>query len=87
SEATDDRYAILEPLFDGCDLILAEGHSSTTAPKIEVWRDSMSEPPLAASDSSILAVVTDDDADVSVPLWSRSDVRAITERLLALVND
>lgn len=80
----EDRYAPLAPMFEGCDLVLVEGHSRAAAPKIEVWRAANDRPPLALADASILAVVTDDPLDVSVDCWSRSDVAALADRILEL---
>ncbi len=56
----EDRYAALARIFQDCRLVLVEGDSHTTAPKIEVWRSSLGMPPLAIHDPSIMALVTDD---------------------------
>lgn len=74
SDETGDRYAVMAPLFAGCDLVIAEGDSQTQAFKIEVWRAAMNSAPLAAVDGTIRAVVTDDPLDVSIPILRRADV-------------
>ncbi|MAT73525.1 MAG: molybdopterin-guanine dinucleotide biosynthesis protein B [Planctomycetaceae bacterium] len=81
--AGDDRYAALATSFAGCDLVLVEGDSQTTAPKIEVWRSVEGDAPLAASDPSILAVVTDDKTPCRTGTLVRSDIVAITDWVLA----
>ncbi|MFV2067656.1 MAG: molybdopterin-guanine dinucleotide biosynthesis protein B [Pirellulales bacterium] len=82
---TDDYTRFLDH-FSGCDLVLVEGHSQTAGPKIEVWRAANTDQALAATDSSILAVVTDDPLEVSTPVWKRSDVPELAKRVLALVG-
>lgn len=80
-----DRYAAFEALFADCDVILVEGDSSTTASRVEVWRQAAAERPISASDDSILAVITDDPVDLSTPVWPRKDIAALAVRVLELV--
>jgi molybdopterin-guanine dinucleotide biosynthesis protein B len=72
--AADDRYAALAPLLGRCHLVLVEGDSATTAPKIEVWRAELDAAPMAQHDDSILAVVSDDRVDVATCVLPRFDV-------------
>ena len=81
-DASADQYERFASGFAHCALVLVEGHSQVVAKKIEVWRAATETEPLAATDSSILAVVTDDPLETSVPVWSRSDVASLAERLL-----
>lgn len=83
-EEASERYAQFSALFSDCELVLVEGDLHTTAPKIEVWRAATSAQPLAVTDASIAALVTDDGIDVPIPIWSRADVVAIGQRLLAM---
>ncbi len=80
------KYDRFSAMADACDWIIVEGDSQTTERKIEVWRESVGTTPLAASDASVLAVVSDDAAPVDVPIWGRSDVEGICQRLLDLVS-
>jgi molybdopterin-guanine dinucleotide biosynthesis protein MobB len=80
------RYEALQPFFAGCDVLLVEGHYRTAGPKIEVWRAAISSEPFALQDPSILAVVTDDPLDAPVPIWPRSDVPALADRLVQLLG-
>lgn len=81
-EATD-RYEGLAPMFADCDLVLVEGNLQTAGFKVEVWRAEVTERPIAAQDSSIAAVITNDEIDFATPIWSRSDVGELPRRLLA----
>jgi molybdopterin-guanine dinucleotide biosynthesis protein MobB len=77
-----DRYRVFAPLLEQCDVVVVEGDSQTTAPKIEVWRAELGTPPLAVEDRSILAVVSDDRPAVSAPLLPRADVPRLVGWLL-----
>jgi molybdopterin-guanine dinucleotide biosynthesis protein MobB len=82
-----DRYDEFAPHFADCDLVLVEGDVHATALKVEVWRAAVAEgPPLAAEYPSIVAVISDDDVNVSTPVWPRGDVAGIAERILTLLE-
>ncbi len=85
-----DRYAAFEAVFADCDLVLVEGDSTTTAPKVEVWRRATDQPPLALSDHSILAVISDDsldDCETSPPVWPRGDISQLAQQLQQLAAE
>jgi molybdopterin-guanine dinucleotide biosynthesis protein MobB len=81
-----DPYEALSASFAECDLVLVEGDSSTAMTKVEVWRAAARHDPVAAEDGTIRAVITDDQPDVEVPLWPRSDRAALADRILELVG-
>ncbi|WP_442483242.1 molybdopterin-guanine dinucleotide biosynthesis protein B [Aeoliella sp. SH292] len=78
-----DRYAAIASTFAGCGIVLVEGDSQTTAPKIEVWRAAAGDRPLAESDASILAVVTDDENPCKITTLTRANVAGIVDWILA----
>lgn len=78
-----ERYADMAPLFSDCDLVLVEGDLQTTATKVEVWRAATAPQPIAREVESIIAVVTDDPIEIGIPIWRRSDIATLAERLLA----
>jgi molybdopterin-guanine dinucleotide biosynthesis protein B len=78
-----DRYSIFEPMSARCRLLVVEGDSQTTAPKIEVWRSELGTPPLASHDKSVLAVVTDDAPAVATKVLPRSDVGGLVNWVLS----
>lgn len=82
-----ERYGWFDVMFQNCDLILVEGDLSTTAIKVEVWRAAVSEPPYAATDDSITAVVTDDPVTCECPQWKRSEMEALAIQILKLVEE
>ncbi len=79
---TEDRYAAFEPFIESCDIVLVEGDLQASGIRIEVWRGVLTEPPYAASDPEIVAVVSDDPVEVVCPVWPRENVAAIADRLL-----
>ena len=81
---TDDTdfYARLAVFYADCDLVLVEGNIDHQGVKIEVWREEVGGDCLASQRKDILAVVTDDQPDVDVPLWPRSDVSALADKVV-----
>jgi molybdopterin-guanine dinucleotide biosynthesis protein MobB len=87
SGGATDPYVMFARAFSHCELLLVEGDSQTTAPKIEVWRTELNSPPLAMRDKSILAIVTDDPISISANVLPRSDVRGLADWILKRLRD
>ena len=85
--AETDVYAKLDPLFAGVDVLLVEGDLQHPGRKIEVWRAALGGSCLAAENESIVAVVSDDPAEVAVPVWPRRDVAALADRIVAMLPE
>ncbi len=81
-----DFYDSLTCMFADCDLVLVEGHLDGPGPKIEVWRRAIGGSPLAAECGDVAAVISDDPVSLDVPVWSRSDITALADQVLALSN-
>ena len=81
------RYAAMAPMFADCDLVLVEGDIQASAPRVEVWRAEVTELPIATTDSSIAAIISDDATDVGMPHWKRSAVSVIASGILGLVGN
>lgn len=58
-------------MMNQCDIVIVEGDSKTSAPKIEVFLAANNSEPMAQSDPRIQAVVTEDDVNVSSTIWGR----------------
>ncbi len=76
-------YDQLEPLYTDCQLVIVEGNIDASGKKIEVWRAAAGNPCLAAERDDILAVVSDDSPEVTVPIWPRGDISHLADQLLA----
>ncbi len=85
-DAQTDFYGLLTPMFGDCDLVLVEGHLEARGLKIEVWRATAGSSCLALEHDDIAAVVTDDPLEVSVPVWPRSDIAGLADRVLELTK-
>ncbi len=81
-----NRYESFQVLFGHCDLILVEGDLHTTATRVEVWRDVLTEPPYASDDGEMAAVVTDNDVTTRCPKWPRADIGALSKKIQALAK-
>lgn len=77
-------YDRLGPAFAACAIVLVEGDAEALATKVEVWRAELGSVPLAAERSDVCAVISDDPAAVSVPVWPRHPIAQIADRLLDL---
>jgi molybdopterin-guanine dinucleotide biosynthesis protein MobB len=77
----------LEEAYADCDVVLVEGDMSRQGGvKIEVWRQAVGGACRAIGRDDIVAVVSDDEVDIDLPVWPRRDVAAVAERLLELVS-
>lgn len=84
--ASEARYEQFAPHFAGCDLVIVEGDTMASGPKVEVWRQSVGSTPMAAEDSTIAAVITDDPVNLAAPAWSRGDLPMVAANILKLLN-
>ena len=71
---------------DDSDVVLVEGHLDGPGTKIEVWRQSVGSVPLAAERTDIMAVVSDDPVSTRVPVWPRTDIVGLVDRILERVS-
>jgi len=81
-----DEYERLEPLYADCQLVLVEGDIQAAGVKVEVWRAEKGSACLAAERADIAAVVSDDRPDVAVPVWRRSDMARLADRIWDLAT-
>jgi molybdopterin-guanine dinucleotide biosynthesis protein B len=86
TEGDERRYREMAGMFGDCDLVVVEGDLMTEAPKIEVWRAALGVPPYATEHHSIRAVVSDDVVNLSVPVWPRSDLAMVADRVLEIAR-
>jgi molybdopterin-guanine dinucleotide biosynthesis protein MobB len=78
-----DRYKAFASAFSDCQLILVEGDQHTTAPRIEVWRKDCNQPPIAATEPGLLALVTDHSPPPAhCPVIPRSPLEHVLQLIL-----
>lgn len=90
-ESEIDKYGQFDHLMNQCDIVLVEGDSRATAAKIEVYRtqnenSSIGTQPMAATDPSVQAIVTDDVLETEIPIWKRSDLDGIVQNIKLLLE-
>jgi molybdopterin-guanine dinucleotide biosynthesis protein MobB len=82
-----DRYRAFASAFSDCALILVEGDQHTTAPRIEVWRKDCQQPPIAATDPNLLALVTDCcPPPVHCPVIPRSPLELVLRQIINILE-
>jgi molybdopterin-guanine dinucleotide biosynthesis adapter protein len=95
--ASSRRFALMHELRDApepsldalvarmapVDLLLVEGFKRAPHPKLEVHRPSVGKPFLYPDDPHIVAVASDENLGVPLPLLSLADISAIADFILA----
>ena len=82
----DHRPDELLTLFQGMDIILAEGYKRADRPKLEIFRAEITKEPLSKEDKSLLAIVSDTTVDLDVPRFFTKDIKGVTDFLLDYFN-
>ena len=78
----DHHLSELLPLFEGMDIVVAEGYKRADVPKIEVVRADLGARPILAGDEWLLAVVGDVPDELHVPRFSFGDVEGVADFLV-----
>ena len=68
--------------FDGMDIILTEGYKGGNHPKMEIFRTEIINEPLCKNDKYLIALITDSDVDLDVPVFSSGAVKQVAEFLI-----
>ncbi len=85
SDREEERYALFEPVFADCDVVLVEGDQSASGIKIEVWRAEVGSEPLARNDPTIHLVVSDDWVDCDCRVIRRSDIARLSDTIIGWI--
>jgi molybdopterin-guanine dinucleotide biosynthesis protein B len=80
--APEPSLADLLRMLDPVDLILVEGFKRDPLPKIEVYREANSKPPLYPQDRNIVALISDRKPEASLPHASIDDPVAAADLVL-----
>ena len=85
-KSSTDGYDRLDRMFYGSDLMLIEGDLHADGLKLEGWRPELNEPPYAATDTAIRAVISDVPVEIQQEVWPRSDVADLVDRILRVMD-
>lgn len=82
-DADEPAFETLLAKMDPVDLILVEGYKGEAHPKLECFRDGVSDPLRKHSDPTICAVATDTDVGtLNVPIFDLNDTTQIADFIL-----
>jgi molybdopterin-guanine dinucleotide biosynthesis protein B len=69
----------LQKFFDDLDLVITEGYKGAEKPKIEVVRAARHQEVLLADDSNLIAVATDVEMVMEVPVFGLEDIDQLAD--------
>ena len=84
--AHDHKPGELLSLFNGMDIILTEGFKRGDHPKIEIFRTEIIKEPLCRHDKDLIALITDSDVDLDVPIFSLGAIKEVADFLIKHFN-
>ncbi len=84
---SEEKYEAFAAFYTDCDVVLVEGDSKSSAPKIEVWRAACQPRPISSEISGVCALVTDDAAETSLPVLSRKNIASIADFIVNLLAE
>ena len=61
----------------GVDILITEGYKKESMPKIEIYQRKEGDKPVCINDKNLIAIVTDEQIDLSVPTFLRDDVEGV----------
>ncbi|MFO7971461.1 MAG: molybdopterin-guanine dinucleotide biosynthesis protein B [Desulfobacterales bacterium] len=65
--------------FDDVDLVITEGFKKENRPKIELYRSHKNTLPLCQNDNTVIALVTDTDIRVNVPVFGLEEIKSLAD--------
>lgn len=69
----------IEKYFDDLDLVITEGFKKENRPKIEIYRSHKNNPPLCQNDKTVIALVTDTDIRVNIPVYGLEEIKSLAD--------
>ena len=82
----DHKPDELLPLFPNVDIILTEGYKFENNPKLEIFRPEITKEPLCKDDEYLLALISDSQVNLDVPIFSTDDINGVAEFLISHFN-
>jgi molybdopterin-guanine dinucleotide biosynthesis protein B len=70
---------IVHRYIEDVDVVITEGYKKEDVPKIEIFRAGRKTLPLCFDDDTILAVVTDEHIETSIPQFRMSDIKNVAK--------
>lgn len=73
------QLSLLEKHLSDMDVIIAEGFKNAGFPKVEVFRSQAHEAPICRNDKTLIAVVTDDEITLDVPVFGLEESERLSD--------
>lgn len=73
------NFETLEKYFEEMDLVITEGFKRRNRPKIEICRAERDPEPVCRDDKNLIALVTDTEAVLDVPIFDLEDIEALAD--------
>ena len=84
--ARDHKPDELLSLFNGMDIILTEGYKRGDHPKMEIFRTEIINEPLCKNDKYLIAIITDSEVNLDVPVFSLGAIKEVADFLIKHLN-
>ena len=78
----DPGLTELAPFYSGVDIVLTEGYKRENYPKIEVFRKEVHPKPLCVGDSNLIAMVTAEPLELTVPRFDPDEIHELAGFLI-----
>ncbi len=82
----DSRIDELLPYMTGVDIIIVEGYKDRKRPKIEIFRSTVHEKPRFLDDPNLIAVASDIEKDLHVPVFGIDDPKGLAGFIVEFFN-
>lgn len=76
----------LLPYMTGVDIIIVEGYKDRNKPKIEIFRSAIHEKPRFLDDPNLIALASDIEMDMRVPVFSLEEPDKIADFIIEFFN-
>jgi molybdopterin-guanine dinucleotide biosynthesis protein B len=70
----------------GLDIIIVEGYKDENKPKIEIFRSAVHEKPRFLNDPNLIALASDVEMEVEVPVFSLDDASKLASFIIEYFN-
>lgn len=89
-QSCKNEYTVEELIlkfFGNVDLVLTEGYKKSDLPKLEIYRSANNKPPLNFTNKELIGVISDDNPDVDVKLFSFAEKENVVQHILSLISE
>ncbi|MFC1798994.1 molybdopterin-guanine dinucleotide biosynthesis protein B [Thermodesulfobacteriota bacterium] len=78
-DSREESIDALNEYFQDMDLVITEGFKNENKPRIEVFRQANNDTPISNGNHNLIALVTDADVDIKIPVFGLEDVKPLAD--------